>query len=59
MTRTSFQGAWYVGFIVRVVLWRVSAWERVDEEVRVDCLWAGVESMDAIMRDVSAVAEGM
>jgi hypothetical protein len=30
----------------------------VDEDVRVDCLWAGVESMDAIMREVSAVASG-
>jgi hypothetical protein len=35
----------------------VSAWERVDEEVSVDCLWAGVVSIVAIMRDVSAVAE--
>ena len=43
---------------MRVVLCKVSAWERVDEDVRVDCLWAGVESMDAIMREVSAVASG-
>jgi hypothetical protein len=59
MTRTSFQGAWYVGLIVRVVLCKVSACERVDEDVRVDCLWAGVESIDAIMREASAVAEWM
>jgi hypothetical protein len=35
----------------------VSAWESVDEEERIDCLWAGVVSIDVIMREVSAVAK--
>lgn len=42
--------------MVRVVLCSLSAWERVDEEVRVDCRCSGVLSIDAIMRDVSAAA---
>lgn len=42
--------------MVRVVLCSLSAWERVDEEVRVDCRCSGVLSIDAIMREVSAAA---
>lgn len=42
--------------MVRVVLCSLSAWERVDEEVRVDCRCSGVLSIDAIMSDVSAAA---
>ena len=57
MTRTSFHCGWYVGLIVRVVLWSESAWERVDEEVKVEGCCTGVLSIFAIIREVSEVAE--
>jgi len=56
MTRTSFHCGWYVGFIVRVVLWRASAFERVEEAVNVEGCWTGVLSIFAIIMEVSEVA---
>lgn len=58
ITRTSFHGAWYVGLMVRVVLCRERAWDRVEEDVNVDCLCSGVVSILAIARDISEEAEG-
>ena len=57
MTRTSFHCGWYVGFIVRVVLWRASACERVEEAVKVEGCWTGVLSIFAIIIEVSEVAK--
>ena len=57
MTRTSFHCGWYVGLIVRVVLWSASACERVEEAVKVEGCWMGVLSIFAIIMEVSEAAE--
>ena len=57
MTRMSFHGGWYVGLIVRVVLWSWSARVRLLLDVKVDGWGAGVLSICAIMRLVSVLAE--
>jgi hypothetical protein len=57
MTRTSFHGGWYVGFIVRVVLCSVRACESFDDDVNVDGWEMGVLSIAAIIREVSLSAE--
>lgn len=57
ITRTSFHGAWYVGFIVRVVLWRVRACESALEDEKVEGWVMGLLSILAIIRDVSVSAD--
>ena len=57
ITRTSFQGGWYVGLTVRVVLWRVSASESLEAVVNVEGCALGVLSILAMMRVVSVDAD--
>ena len=56
ITRMSFHGGWYVGLIVRVVLCSWSAFDRFEEEVKVEGVYVGVLSICAIMRPASEVA---
>jgi hypothetical protein len=57
MTRTNFQGGWYVGFIVRVVLCRARACESFVDDVKVEGCDVGVRSIWRIMRAVSEEAD--